>query len=85
MSFKLDKAQRDRILKYLEVNIEMHEAFRPSKKDIIHILKSLKAMVESFDTTGKQVEDSGDVRHEQKGVTKNWVAEVLDSIDDYEG
>jgi len=147
----LDKAQRDDLLQWLIIEIEMREQDvlgfykpRPAQHDL-RILKSLKAMVESFDTSGKQVEDSGDVRHEQKtvtkkeidelgkelscshneemwlipllhrrlkelgipvlsfdttekqvedsgsvrheqkGVTKNWVAEVLDSIDDYEG
>jgi len=76
MSFKLDKAQRVDLLQYLEDGIDIlgipEMTFVSTKNDLPR-LKSLKAMVESFDTTGKQVEDSGDVRHKQKTVTKEWV------------
>jgi len=43
--------------------------------DVERWLKELRIPVEPFDTTEKQVEDSGDVRHEQKAVTDEWVYE----------
>ena len=71
----IDKVQRDEMLEWLKNDIEMadydielikekypDETYWLEKR--LRILKSLKAMVESFDTSGKQVEDSGDVRHE---------------------
>ena len=78
----IDKAQRDEILEYLDGDIRAvkccigaeHEL--ESDRKNLRILKSLKAMVESFDTTEKQVEDKGDVRHEQKTVTGNDVKKV---------
>ena len=83
----LDKAQRDEILEWLNKKIfitaDSEEKFfgkalkgKTLFSDDLRILKSLKAMVESFDTTGKQVEDSGDVRHEQRVVTKKEIDEL---------
>ena len=69
----IDKAQRDEILSWLDreaVAVEKWKGHLNWPDKTLHILKSLKAMVESFDTTGKQVEDSGDVRHKQKTVTR---------------
>ena len=83
----LDKAQRDEILEWLNKKIfitaDSEEKFfgkalkgKTLFSDDLRILKSLKAMVESFDTTEKHVEDSGSVRHEQRVVTGNDVKKV---------
>ena len=93
MSFKLDKEQRDEMLGWIGAEIEVYEGCieceeQPRNTDIqsLRILKSLKAMVESFDTTGKQVEDSGDVRHEQKTVTIAYLHEFVDELEEsYKG
>jgi len=77
----LDKAQRDEILEWLNKKIfitaDSEEKFfgkalkgKTLFSDDLRILKSLKAMVESFDTTEKHVEDSGSVRHKQKTVMR---------------
>jgi len=84
---ELDKAQRDDVFRLIDAIVEHVEYYTVKRhkkshysyafvKEDIPALKSLKAMVEPFDTTGKQVEDSGDVRHEQKTVTGNDVKKV---------